>query len=234
MTARLRTGIRLLLAAAVLALTGLTLLPAAPARAAATHRIAMSGYAFSPRSMTVTAGDTVVWTNDDTAPHDVKTTSGPVTIHSPMLSKGGSWSYTFTTPGTYAYVCTVHPDMTAQLIVKPAATRTPTPAPTRRTVRTPTPAMTHHSMKSMTMTPSTATSAAAPAAADSPSANPTAAAAQPAVSPQPSTGMQAASAARPLQPLLLLTGIVAGVAVLCLLLVGSRAANADAAVSSGQ
>jgi len=230
-TARRRTGLRLLLTAAVLALTGLALLPAAPAaRAAATHRIAMSGYAFSPRSMTVTAGDTVVWTNDDTAPHDVKTTSGPVTVHSPMLSKGGTWSHTFTTPGTYAYVCTVHPDMTAQLIVKPAATRTPTP--TRRTVPTPTPtpAMTHHSMKTMTMTPSAATStsapAAAPAAADSPSPTPTA--------QQPATGTQAVSAARPLQPLLLLTGIVAGVAVLCLLLVGSRASNADAAVSSGQ
>ena len=233
MTARRRTGLRLLLTAAVLALIALTLLPAAPAaRAATTHRIAMSGYAFSPRSMTVTAGDTVVWTNDDTAPHDVKTTSGPVTVHSPMLSKGGTWSHTFTTPGTYAYVCTVHPDMTAQLVVKPAATRTPTP--TRRTVPAPTPAMTHHSMKSMT-TPSAATSAPAPAADGSPSAAPTVSAAdRRPVTRQPATGMQAASAARPLQPLLLLTGIVAGVAVLCLLLVGSRAANADAAVSSGQ
>ena len=77
-------------------------LPATAAEAAGTHQVVMSGYAFAPRSLTVAAGDTVTWTNRDQAPHDVKTTSGPASVHSPMLSKGGSWSHTFTIRGRTA------------------------------------------------------------------------------------------------------------------------------------
>ncbi|MEU6143941.1 cupredoxin family copper-binding protein [Streptomyces sp. NPDC047081] len=216
-----------LLAALFLAGTALVL-PAEPARAAITHQVAMSGYAFAPRSLTITAGDTVTWTNQDQAPHDVKTTSGPAAVHSPMLSKGGSWSHTFTTPGTYGYVCTVHPNMTAQLVVRPA------PAPTVHThpttpaaAATPTPARRSApaAMPSMDMThadhaPHSAEPAvpASGAVSPSPTATPTA---------EPAPDLQnAASTTRPLDPLLLLTGAVAGVAVLCLLLVGSRSAAA--------
>ncbi|MGI5458684.1 cupredoxin domain-containing protein [Streptomyces sp. CA-249302] len=216
------------LLAALFLVAAALFLPAPPARAAAGHQVAMSGYAFAPRSLTITAGDTVTWTNQDQAPHDVKTSSGPAAVHSPMLSKGGSWSHTFGTPGTYGYACTVHPDMTARLVVEPAPTptvhrhpATPAPAPTRRS--------TAAAMPSMTMPMTTkgsghvgqSASAAAPAAAD------------PAPSPASATAVQqapdlqnAASTTRPLDPLLLLTGVVAGVAVLCLLLVGSRAATA--------
>jgi amicyanin len=196
-------------------------LPASAAQAATTHQILMSGYAFSPRTLTVTAGDTVTWTNQDQAPHDVKTTSGPASVHSPMLGKGGSWSHTFTTPGTYGYVCTVHPDMTAQLVVEPAAA----PAPTVHHHPTAAPPATR---PATAMPPSMhmdhTTGAAAPAASRAPSPSPTVSApatAQPAVVPQ-----NAASSTRSLNPLLLLTGVVAGVAVLCLLLVGSRSAAA--------
>ncbi|EPJ37324.1 hypothetical protein STAFG_5617 [Streptomyces afghaniensis 772] len=96
---------------AVLTLLALPLLPAGQA-SAASYSVTMKGYAFSPASLSVPAGSTVTWTNQDTAPHDVKTTSGPVPIHSPMLDKGQSWSLTFTTAGSYGYVCTVHPNMT--------------------------------------------------------------------------------------------------------------------------
>ncbi|GAA3845119.1 cupredoxin family copper-binding protein [Streptomyces coacervatus] len=196
-------------------------LPAPTAQAAATHQVLMSGYAFTPRTLTITAGDTVTWTNRDQAPHDVRTTSGPAPVHSPMLSKGDSWSHTFTTPGTYGYVCTVHPDMTARLIVKAA----PAPAPTVHRHPTSAPPAT----RPATAMPSSmhmdhTTRAAAPAASKDPSPSLTVSApatAQPAVDPQ-----DTASAIRPLNPLLLLTGVVAGVAVLCLLLVGSRSAAA--------
>jgi len=199
-------------------------LPAPAVQAAAGHQVLMSGYAFSPRTLTITAGDTVTWTNQDQAPHDVETTSGPASVHSPMLSKGGSWSHTFTTPGTYGYVCTVHPDMTAQLVVKAAAAPAPTvhrhqhptaAAPTTRPTTT-MPSSMHmgHSAK-----------AAAPGAAKTPSPSPTASASAAPAAAQPPVD-NAASATRPLSPLLLLTGVVAGVAVLCLLLVGSRSAAA--------
>jgi amicyanin len=195
-------------------------LPAPAAQAASTHQVAMSGYAFAPRSLTVTAGDTVTWTNQDQAPHDVKTTSGPASVHSPMLGKGGSWSHTFTVAGTYSYVCTVHPGMTAQLVVEPAAAPAPTVHRHPAASMAPSMHMDHHTGE-----------AAAPGASKkeshshsaSSSPSPTAAAAPPAARPVVDT-QNTASATRPLTPLLLLTGVVAGVAVLCLLLVGSRSA----------
>lgn len=209
---------------AVLALLALLLL--APGQAsAASYRVAMQGYAFSPGSLTVHVGDSVTWTNGDTAPHDVKTTSGPVAIHSPMLDKGQSWTYTFTAAGSYGYYCTVHPDMTARITVLAAPKPTPTPTHHHETgtsheampMPTRTAPTTHRSAATAT---SPKPSASAPPS-ESPSASPSVAAAAPQV---PQT--EPVAAARPLQPLLLLTGLVAGVAVLCLLLVGSRAAAA--------
>src|SRR4051812_8236009 len=124
------------LAACIGLLTAPPTASAAPPRAAAsTHAVAISGYAFAPASLTVTAGDTVTWTNADQAPHDVTTTSAPVAIHGSRMDKGQPWSYVFTTPGTYASLCSFHPDMRATVIVKPAATSkaAPPPAPAPRT-----------------------------------------------------------------------------------------------------
>ncbi|MET7567372.1 plastocyanin/azurin family copper-binding protein [Streptomyces sp. NPDC005492] len=207
---------------ALLGLSALLVLPAGQASAASYH-VLMKGYAFSPAALTITAGTTVTWTNEDTAPHDVKTTSGPVAIHSPMLSKGQSWSFTFTTAGSYGYVCTVHPGMTAQVAVKPVAAPTSvaptkheqqhTTAPSRTaTVRTPSHTSSSPPPPTMSMPASSPTPAAAAAAPASPTA-----------APQTGQVQQAASTSRPLDPLLVLAGLVAGVAVLCLLLVGSRA-----------
>ncbi|OUD01665.1 cupredoxin domain-containing protein [Streptomyces swartbergensis] len=217
---------------AVLTLLALPLLPAGQA-SAASYSVTMEGYAFSPASLSVPAGSTVTWTNEDTAPHDVKTTSGPASIHSPMLDKGESWSFTFATAGSYGYVCTVHPNMTAGITVRAAAPAT-TAAPTahehhtgsssghRATapIRT-TPGSGPPTTRRPSSSPSGTASTASPAAAgQSPQASPSSPAAQAAQQAQTQT---TASAARPLDPLLVLTGIVAGVAVLCLLLVGSRA-----------
>jgi plastocyanin len=212
-------------AAAVLALLVVGMLPYGHEASAATFQVAMKGYAFAPASLSVPAGSTVTWTNYDTAPHDVKTTSGPLAIHSPMLNKGESWSFTFTTAGSYGYVCTVHPDMTAGITVRAAA---PAPAPTQHEHTQPSTSQEQHStMPGMTTgrrpaatragsSPSpTASQAAVPQTAPSPQASQAA---------QPAATQTAASTARPLDPLLVLAGLVAGVAVLCLLLVGSRAA----------
>lgn len=219
------------LLAALLLTAALTFLQA-PAAQAAGHQIVMSGYAFGPRSLTITTGDTVTWTNQDTAPHDVKTTSAPVSFHSPMLNKGGTWSYTFTTAGTYSYVCTVHPGMTAQIVVKAAATRAPAPSPTSHhdMPMAPGPSSAHtRSPASAAPTHHSGTSAA-PAASDTPTPSiaPAAAPAQ----PEATSAAQPAGTTRPLDPLLVLAGVIAGVAVLCLLLVGSRSAATTAAASN--
>jgi len=213
----------LLRAAAALALLAVWLLPSGQA-SAASYSVAMKGYAFSPASLSVPAGSTVTWTNYDTAPHDVKTTSGPLSIHSPMLNKGQSWSFTFATAGSYGYVCTVHPDMTAGITVRaaPAPARTSAaPVEHAHTAPARTPSHTAHSAPAMTM----------PSASPSPTASEaavpqTAQQAAPQVTQQPAT-RTAASTGRPLDPLLVLAGLVAGVAVLCLLLVGSRTARAQ-------
>jgi plastocyanin len=206
----------------------LLVLPAGRA-SAATYRVAMSGYAFSPATLAVTAGSTVTWTNQDTAPHDAKTTSAPAAFHSPMLNKGGSWSFTFTTPGTYAYYCTVHPNMTARIVVRPAAPATSAPAPAPTHDHSDTGSSTGRQPSSHHETPPSRTAATRPPSTPSTSAPAAARQVSPSPTPTPTAMPQTqvtASTSRPLDPLLVLTGMVAGVAVLCLLLVGSRASRA--------
>ena len=55
-------------------------------------------YAYTPASLKVSVGDTVTWTNMDTAPHTVTVTSGPVKFNSGTSQKGESFTYTFTEP----------------------------------------------------------------------------------------------------------------------------------------
>ncbi|WP_020659046.1 cupredoxin domain-containing protein [Amycolatopsis benzoatilytica] len=201
-----------LLAAAVL--LGLFAAPASPAAAAA-QTVMMQDYAYSPASLTVHVGDSVTWIQHDTAPHDVVTTSAPVAFRSPQLSQGQSWSYTFQTAGTYAYYCSVHPDMRAQVIVQPAATTQP-PAP-----RT-TPSV------SASRTPSR-TAAAAPPVSAAPTASSSATAAAAPSQPVPAAAPPAATApvaqaTTSLDPKLLVAGLVTAVAIGCLLLLTSRKA----------
>jgi plastocyanin len=75
---------------------------------------------YSPGGITVPVGDTVTWTNVDTTPgngHTV-TSSGRGPLKSQSLSQGGTFSYTFTAAGAYAYYCAIHPDMTGTVTVR--------------------------------------------------------------------------------------------------------------------
>jgi plastocyanin len=179
--------------------------------AAAAQAVTMAQYAFAPASLTVHVGDTVTWTNRDQAPHDVTTTAGPVSVHSPTLTTGQSWTYTFTQPGSYAYICSIHPDMKAQITVLAAATTAPPPRPAPTTA-------VHRPV-----------TGGAPVAVEHPTttnAPPTTTAPTTATSEAPQV-MQAMAPTdqSTLDPMLLVAGLVAGVATLCLLLIGSRAAD---------
>src|SRR5207253_313130 len=105
-------------------------------------------------------------TNQDTAPHTVTTTSGPQSLNSPYLSKGQSWSYTFSVPGTYQYYCTVHPEMRARVIVRAPAPATTAPRTQNSyTAKSPVaaaPAPAHTAKPSTAAASNPATSAAAP------------------------------------------------------------------------
>lgn len=81
-----------------------------------TASVAIANFAFSPTPLTITNGTTVTWTNNDTAPHTVTATDSSFT--SGTLSKGDSYSHTFSSAGTVNYFCKVHPMMKAAVVVQ--------------------------------------------------------------------------------------------------------------------
>ncbi len=90
---------------------------AAATQSAATRlEVRISEFAFHPKTLEVSAGATVTWTNADGDTHTVTSSNGAFT--SPALDSGETFSQTFTVPGTYNYFCALHPHMTAQVIVK--------------------------------------------------------------------------------------------------------------------
>ncbi len=88
----------------------------APQKATKTE-VVIDNFSFSPRTTTVPIGATVTWTNHDNVPH-VVTSADDQFKKSPVLKAGQSFSNTFTTAGTYSYFCSIHPRMTAKIIVK--------------------------------------------------------------------------------------------------------------------
>ena len=85
---------------------------------AADAKVQIDQYAFLPQRITVKPGTTVTWTNDDDDSHTVASSSK--FFKSKALDTGDKFSFTFTTPGTYAYICSVHPHMTGAIVVEAA------------------------------------------------------------------------------------------------------------------
>ncbi|MEV5751115.1 cupredoxin family copper-binding protein [Actinoallomurus sp. NPDC052308] len=91
---------------------------AAPAAApVAANSVSIKGFAFAPASVSVKAGTTVTWTNKDEEPHTVVANGGA--FHSAALTPGGVFRYRFTKPGSYPYVCSIHPFMRGTVVVTP-------------------------------------------------------------------------------------------------------------------
>lgn len=76
----------------------------------------ISNFAMTPAQLTVPVGTTVTWTNHDDEPHTVAAKDG--SFHSPALDTNATYSFTFTKAGTYDYICSIHPFMTASVVVK--------------------------------------------------------------------------------------------------------------------
>ena len=74
--------------------------------------------AFSPVKLTVTAGQTVTFTNRDDDAHTVTATDG--SFDSKGLDTNGTWQHTFDKPGVYTYFCELHPFMKGTIVVKAA------------------------------------------------------------------------------------------------------------------
>ena len=109
----------------LLALTGL-LIAALPASAKEV-RISMSKLRFTPASVQVGTGDTVIWVNDDDRGHTVVADDG--TFNSGEIGIGGSFRQKFATPGDIAYHCEHHPRMRGKLVVSNKPQKDPPPPP---------------------------------------------------------------------------------------------------------
>lgn len=76
--------------------------------------ISIKNFAFNPAVLSVKAGDTVIWTNNDSASHRISGTG----FQSSDLSNGQSYSFTFSSTGTVDYICSIHPSMKGKIVVK--------------------------------------------------------------------------------------------------------------------
>jgi plastocyanin len=83
--------------------------------AVAGDQVTIDNFAFAPATLTVKVGSTVTWTNRDEEPHTVAASDG--SFHSPGMGTGATWSYTFSTPGKFDYVCSIHPMMHGTVVV---------------------------------------------------------------------------------------------------------------------
>jgi plastocyanin len=81
--------------------------------------VSIDNFTFTPPTVTVKAGTTVTWTNKDDIPHGIAATNNAFP-RSMALDTDDSYSFTFTTPGTYQYFCYVHPHMTGTIVVQAA------------------------------------------------------------------------------------------------------------------
>lgn len=83
----------------------------------ATHTVIMQAMVFSPATLTVAPGDTIVWVNRDPVAHTA-TARGDGGFDSGVIQPGRSWRYTVTNRGDRAYLCIYHPTMTGTLRVR--------------------------------------------------------------------------------------------------------------------
>ena len=104
---------------------------------ASNYTVLIVNYAYSPADLTVSLGATVTWVNQDSVGHTVTegdpnspkqaslrafdSSGEAATGKVALIAAGESWSYTFTTPGTYEYYCIVHPYMIGHITVAPAS-----------------------------------------------------------------------------------------------------------------
>jgi len=78
--------------------------------------VKIDNFSFSPQTLTIKPGTTVIWTNRDDIPHTV--VSDDKVFKSKVLDTDEKFTYTFDKAGNFPYFCSVHPKMTAKVIVQ--------------------------------------------------------------------------------------------------------------------
>ena len=96
-------------------LFAIALLASSPVQAAEVA-VTIKNFDYAPMELNIAAGTTVVWKNLDGEPHTIASTDG--SFRSPALDQNDSFRFTFDKPGTYKYICSIHPKMKATITVK--------------------------------------------------------------------------------------------------------------------
>ncbi len=78
------------------------------------NEISIKNFAFDPATLNISAGTKVIWTNNDSVAHRISGTG----FQSTDFYNGQKYGFTFTAAGTYDYICSIHPSMKGQIIVK--------------------------------------------------------------------------------------------------------------------
>ena len=85
---------------------------------AATATVQIDNFSFKPKELTIRAGTTVTWVNNDDVPHTATAEGDNPLFDSKALDTDDKYSFTFTQAGTYHYYCKVHPHMKGTIIVQ--------------------------------------------------------------------------------------------------------------------
>jgi plastocyanin len=91
--------------------------PGTPAAAPAAKTVSIANFMFAPATLTVPVGTTVTWKNTDSVAHTI-TSMGSGPLNSPNIAPGATFSYTFSSPGSFMYVCAIHPNMMGTVVVQ--------------------------------------------------------------------------------------------------------------------
>ncbi|MHB8511769.1 MAG: cupredoxin domain-containing protein [Actinomycetota bacterium] len=162
-------SLKLVLASAVLLATALAPYPSI----ASTSSVTIADYSFTPKTITINKGDSVLWTYTSSGQKQHTVTADDNSFGSGTLNPGGTYKHKFDVAGTFNYHCSIHPTLMTGTVkvlgpsptatATPSKTSTPTPTPTHTATRTPTPSRTPSASPSQTVA-ATQSSVAAPSA----------------------------------------------------------------------
>ena len=111
--AAMSTGALAMLGLALIGFTG----RASAGDKPAASQVTIDNFSFAPTTLTVAAGTEVTWVNHDDIPHTV-VSDDKSTFKSRALDTDEKFTFTFAKPGTYTYFCSIHPKMTAKVVVQ--------------------------------------------------------------------------------------------------------------------
>ncbi len=92
--------------------------PAPSGNAVRSERVEIDDFAYKPDPVTIEEGGKVIWKNEDSVPHTATAEDG--SFDTGTIEEGKLKSETFKQPGTYDYVCSIHPEMHGTIEVVPA------------------------------------------------------------------------------------------------------------------